>query len=129
MADKQEIYEKHPELFHYTNSNGAVGILTSQNLRATHYKFLNDTTEIQSMRAELAERLFPFMNKLVVERYRQAGLKKKMEMRKAGGSVATARDEATGLAETFYRTAFEDTQSGPALAIPYITSFDRKSVV
>lgn len=123
MVAKQEIYEKHPELFHYTNDDGLAGILTSQNLRATHYRFLNDTTELQLMRVQLAERLYPFLNEILVEKFRQAGLKKKKEMRAAGGPNAIARDEARHLADTFYRTAFEDTQSGKALAIPFITSF------
>ena len=121
--DKQEIYEKHPELFHYTNSVGVVGILTSQALRATHYRFLNDITELQLMRVELGQRLFPFVKERVVENYRQAGLKKKREMQKAGGPIVIARNEATRLADSFYRTAFDDTQSGRALAIPYIISF------
>ncbi len=123
MVDKQEIFEKHPELFHYTNHKGLVGILTSQNLRATHYRFLNDTTELQLMRVELGERLFPFVKEQVVEVYRQASFKKKREMQKAGGAVRLARNESMRLADSFYKTAFEDTSSGRGLAIPYITSF------
>ncbi|MDH5710609.1 MAG: DUF2971 domain-containing protein [Gammaproteobacteria bacterium] len=33
-------------LFHYTDLKGIDGIVGSNNLRATHYKFLNDSTEI-----------------------------------------------------------------------------------
>ena len=79
-----EVYEKHAELFHYTSHDGVVGILTSRNLRATHYKFLNDTSELQLMRHELAKRLFPFVKGRVVDVYRSAGLKKRREMKNAG---------------------------------------------
>ena len=34
-------------LFHYTDAAGLYGIVTSNKLRATHYKFLNDTTELR----------------------------------------------------------------------------------
>ncbi|WP_198160228.1 DUF2971 domain-containing protein [Photobacterium sp. J15] len=33
-------------LYHYTNTNGLLGILSSSRLWATHYKFLNDESEI-----------------------------------------------------------------------------------
>ncbi len=56
-------------------------------------------------------------------RFREVGFKVKRKMRDAGGPIVIARDNATRVAETFYRTAFEDTPSGPALAAPYITSF------
>ena len=34
------------ELFHYTTAEGLMGILQKQNLRATHYRHLNDSTEM-----------------------------------------------------------------------------------
>ena len=123
MVDKQEIYEKHPELFHYTDHKGLVGILSSQTLWATHYKFLNDTTELQLMRVKLGERLFPFVKERIVEVYRQASFKKTREMQNAGGAVRIARNESMRLADSFYKTAFGDISSGPGFAIPYITSF------
>ena len=75
------------------------------------------------MRGELAERLFPFMKELAVKRFREAGFKMKSVMRDAGGPIALARGEARRVADTFYQTAFDGTQPGGALAIPYITSF------
>lgn len=123
MAEQRQIYEKHPELFHYTSWDGVKGILTSQNLWATHYTFLNDASEIQLMRKELSDRLFPFMREQVVNVYRGAGQSIRAKMKKAGGTIAIARDEARHLTETIYKTAFEDTRVGPAIAVPYITSF------
>jgi hypothetical protein len=36
-----------PQLFHYTNAAGLLGILSSGSLWATHFQFLNDTSEMQ----------------------------------------------------------------------------------
>jgi len=123
LVHKQELYEKHPELFHYTSRQGLVGILASQKIWATHYKFLNDSSELQVMRVELAERLFPFLQKILVERHLGSGLKEKTKMRKAGGPRAIARVEAERVAASYYSTMFEDSPFGRAVAVPYITSF------
>ena len=48
---------KYPELFHYTNLHGLNGILKSACLRATHFTYLNDTTELQQLRKPFSERL------------------------------------------------------------------------
>ena len=45
------------ELFHYTNVDGLEGILKSQNLWATHFRFLNDPTELTFV-ARFVERIF-----------------------------------------------------------------------
>lgn len=123
MAGKQELYEKHAELFHYTNLKGVEGILASQNLRATHYKFLNDSSELKLMRPELTERLYPFLRDEAVKIFRQGGFKMKEKIRKGGGPLKVARDQAKHLEDAIYKTAFENTITGPALATPYITSF------
>jgi hypothetical protein len=35
-----------PDLFHYTDANGLLGILRSRSLWATHFQSLNDTSEM-----------------------------------------------------------------------------------
>ncbi len=45
------------ELFHYTSAEGVKGIIESQNLRATHFRFLNDTSELSLLRPRI-EKLF-----------------------------------------------------------------------
>lgn len=123
LTDHQEIFEAHPELFHYTDRNGIAGILASQSLWATHFRYLNDTTEIQLMRHTLADRLFPIIKKEILSEYRNAGINKRKRMAKQGGVNRIARAEASNLGDIYYRVAFEDTESGPALGTPYITSF------
>ena len=44
---KKLLAEEHPELVHYTNATGLMGIVQSQNLWATHYAHLNDAEEIR----------------------------------------------------------------------------------
>jgi len=50
--------EAHPRLYHYTNEQGLYGILKDQCVWATHYKFLNDSSEIELFRPKLIEFLY-----------------------------------------------------------------------
>jgi len=43
----KNLVEVHPELFHYTNAKGLIGIIESQSIWATDYRYLNDSTEIK----------------------------------------------------------------------------------
>ena len=43
----KSLAEVHPELFHYTDAKGLMGIIESQSIRATDYRYLNDSTEIK----------------------------------------------------------------------------------
>ena len=61
------ISEVYPRLYHYTNEQGLYGILENQCVWATHYKFLNDYSEIELFRKKLIEFLYP----LVLEDYKE----------------------------------------------------------
>jgi len=50
-----KVSEIHPRLYHYTTLQGVLGIIQSQCLWATHYKFLNDSSEIIRFHQELIE--------------------------------------------------------------------------
>ena len=119
----QEISEKHSELFHYTSKQGLIGILKSQCLWATHYKHLNDATEFQLMRTEMVERLFPFLKQMAVKHFRSSGIKTKNRMRKAGGPIKIARQEAEVIVKSFYEASFGETEYGSPIMDPFITSF------
>jgi hypothetical protein len=56
MENSSDIY---PRLYHYTNEQGLYGILENQCIWATHYKFLNDYSEIELFRDKLMEYLRP----------------------------------------------------------------------
>ncbi len=123
MAYKQKIYEKHSELFHYTNQAGLEGILGSQTLWATNFRHLNDKSEFQLMRGVLEDQVNVILKEPFVEKYKSAGLAEKSVMKKEGGPLKIAREEAKALADSAYSGAFEDTFKGPALIAPYVTSF------
>ena len=61
MQKTSEVY-KH--LYHYTTLEGLHGILQSRSLWGTHYKFLNDYSEIVLFRDKLIEFLQPHVSEL-----------------------------------------------------------------
>lgn len=63
--------EAYPRLYHYTNEQGLYGILKNKCVWATHYKFLNDSSEIELFREKLHEFIYPF----TLDLYRELILK------------------------------------------------------
>jgi Protein of unknown function (DUF2971) len=53
-------------LYHYTNKQSLKGILENQCLWATHYKFLNDSLEIEIAREKLKESLYPLTKEFLI---------------------------------------------------------------
>jgi len=62
-----EISKIYENLYHYTTWGGLQGILATQSLWATHYKFLNDYSEIVLMREKLISFLEPFVHRAYLE--------------------------------------------------------------
>ena len=58
MQKTSEVYEK---LYHYTTWDGLLGILQTQTLWATHYRFLNDYSEIVLFRDKLISLILPYV--------------------------------------------------------------------
>jgi DUF2971 family protein len=56
-----EIWKEHDILFHYTTEAGVYGILETQTLHATHFKYLNDCTEMDRMVPKLREMMEPIV--------------------------------------------------------------------
>jgi hypothetical protein len=54
---KMPIQTAHPELFHYTDLQGLRGILSSNTLWATNYRYLNDRSELTLFRQKIKLRL------------------------------------------------------------------------
>lgn len=57
----QKTSEAYKKLYHYTTWDGLLGILQTQTLRATHYKFLNDYSEIILFKDKLIEFILPYV--------------------------------------------------------------------
>ncbi len=55
----EKFSDVHPYLFHYTNEQGLYGILKEQCLWATHYKFLNDSSEIILSKEKIRDIVYP----------------------------------------------------------------------
>lgn len=53
LIASENLPKEYPEIFHYTDSGGFQGILSTNTLWATHYRDLNDTTEVQFIREPL----------------------------------------------------------------------------
>ena len=124
MTGQQLTYDRHPEVFHYTDKDGLFGILESQTLWATHARHLNDTTELQLAQGILADRLVPTVKKVIGKRFRDADSTTGSRIRQSRRAVLEiARQKSRSLANSFYSTSFEDSRLGPALAEPYVTSF------
>ena len=120
MVKTPMVHEDHPELFHYTTTEGLKGILQSQTLWATHIDCLNDVSELTMMEPMLRDRLYKSILRIAKGQDTQ---QVKSQIEKIGGPKLLAKQESRVLARVFFRTAFETTVGGPALAVPFITSF------
>lgn len=61
-----EIEQPNSQLYHYTTQQGLLGILENKCIWATHYKFLNDYSEIIKFKKQLVQHLN--LNSFDVER-------------------------------------------------------------
>lgn len=57
----EKVSELYKNLYHYTTLEGLLGILSSRSLWATHYRFLNDYSEIVLFRDRLIPLMYPFV--------------------------------------------------------------------
>jgi hypothetical protein len=113
--------DKHPELFHYTRMGGFNGIMASQTLWATHFKDLNDTTEVLLLRDPLQTALTLRFAANLTERQKRSVLFT-ARLLDHGGRQAVAE----GLAKSFVNALYKVTYGHHTklqFGAPYITSF------
>lgn len=79
--------EKYPELHHYTNSGGLRGILSTNNIWATHFRDLNDSTEITHLRQKLIDAITPEFDTIIAQA-RKAGQPRHAPALGTGGQFA-----------------------------------------
>jgi hypothetical protein len=115
-----KLLTEHPELHHYTRYAGLKGIIETKALRATHYRKLNDTMEIDLLRQPLAEALGLRFTEVL--RRRRSERKIAQAVEETGGLKVAAQLAAEGLVSSFYQVSFERRDSF-SFAEPYITSF------
>jgi len=108
------------ELYHYTGLNGLKGIVESQTLWATHYKYLNDAEEIERFRDRLPDILQPVFE----GKFSDLMPVLKQDLLKGDSNAdIPSREEAEKLAEIMYDVTFRGVENEPPIAEPYIVSF------
>lgn len=98
MLKTSEVYKK---LYHYTTWDGLKGILQTQSLWATNYKFLNDYSELVLFRNKLVSWIYP----VALEGYRQLIAHKpslKDKIQKKGGLDSIVQHDAEVLIDSQY---------------------------
>lgn len=123
MADNQKIWDRHPELFHYTDQGGLKGILDSGHLHAGKISELNDASELELMKDRLISQLEPFFLDQARTRYRAAKFSVKRKIGKLGGVVHVAHAEAERYVGAYFETAFPQKDQKSPREVPFTTSF------
>lgn len=116
-------HEAHPELHHYTDEIGLRGILNSNELWATHYTCLNDTTEVFHLRSLLIPILARRVHVFVEELKQQRGRNYRRFLKKHGMDEDIARREAQNVVDTLYEVTFKGKLHVSPFASPFIVSF------
>lgn len=115
-----KISEEYQSLYHYTSYKGLEGILKTQTLWATHYKYLNDAQELIHAKIILKALLKPKMTEIVTEGgEREKELKELIDL--SGGSEKFIEQECEKFIKTMYETFLGDSKE--QLQGPYIVSF------
>ncbi len=118
-----EVVAEHPELHHYTGEAGLAGIVRSGGLWATNYEDLNDSSEVTHLRERLEPELEARFRKIL--RRRRLNSKINTAIEQSGGLNKCARDLASDLLRSFYKSTFEPMDESPvpeAIGTPYIAS-------
>ncbi len=108
------------ELFHYTGISGLMGILEKQTLWATHFSFLNDTSEIKVFKEMLPRILEPVIEDAMCSLANSPDNLALFE--KNGGTTAVVQKMKHDMAHGMYN-ALLGTEDTPPFAEPYIVSF------
>ncbi len=117
-----EVYEAHKHLYHYTNLKGLKGILESQTLWATHFRHLNDSSEITLMRPLLDAKVFEIINTIIRKKTKDS-FKYRRFLEKNGGITQVSRKQTRDYTDIFYERSFLGSLDKGPLTEPYILSF------
>lgn len=95
------VSEEYKKLYHYTTWEGLLGILGSQSLWATNYKFVNDYSELVLFRDKLISLVHPYASETVKEIIKQFP-HVKGKVNEKGGIEEVIRHEAKALVDAQY---------------------------
>lgn len=109
------------ELYHYTSRLGLEGIIRSQTLWATHYKYLNDSEEVSHFRDRLPDILRPVFKNIFI------GLtpdQRQLLLHKYPSVEMALEEEPRTLANVMYKVTFgRINKKLQPIAEPYVSSF------
>lgn len=94
-------------LYHYTTYNGLIGILKSNSLWATHYKYLNDYSEIDLFRDKLVELSQPHIV-CAFESLANGDPKIRSAIEQAGGVRMVAEHDARAFVDAQYHATGQE---------------------
>lgn len=119
-----EVVARHPELHHYTSVMGLEGMLSTQTLWATHFKYLNDTSEVFGIEGQMSAEL-ALSFETILRRRRMI-----LSVHKAIAANGGLKRFARTLADSFYsllsKVTFYDSDEPASETVsgtPYIFSF------
>jgi len=104
MEKTSDIYEK---LYHYTTWDGLLGILKTQTLWATHYRFLNDYSEIVLFRDKLVSLILPYVREAYEKLVKQSPYIEQQITQK-GGLGQVSQDVAEVVVDAQYRATGDE---------------------
>ncbi|HUC16737.1 MAG TPA: DUF2971 domain-containing protein [Acetobacteraceae bacterium] len=120
IADR-DFLASHGELHHYTSFDALNGILSSNTLWATHFSYLNDTTEVTLLKRPLVDAVAAVFGARLGERCREDPRIARL-VYCLGGREQVACREAKSLIEGLYQQTFSSPESIGA-GEPFLVSF------
>lgn len=117
-----EIWEDYDRVYHYTTLAGLKGILDTQSLHATHYKYVNDSTEMARMLPKLVELLHPVAREIILALSKQHP-EVAAKVKKLGGLEAASRSETEKFVRMLSRVTFGSPMQNRSYYQPYMVSF------
>src|ERR1035437_2528169 len=94
------VVAEHPELHHYTDEQGLLGIVNSGALWATNFNDLNDSSEVVHLRERLEPELAAAF-RAVLQRRRRVSAKLDRVIAQSGGLNKCAADLGSDLIRSF----------------------------
>lgn len=114
----KSLAEIHPELFHYTNAKGLIGIIESQSIWTTHYAYLNDSEEIRHFLNHGLPTLLRTVGNEYLDKLITQDQKTQLLINRQGGRKKVVDSFIQETRNVIEKILLED-----ALAEPYIASF------
>jgi hypothetical protein len=103
----EKVSALYKSLYHYTTWEGLLGILGSRSLWATHYRFLNDFSEIVLFRERLVTLMRPYVTK-AYERLLQGSPNVQQKIDQDGGLRQAVQHDTEVLIDAQYRATGDE---------------------